>query len=454
MINVLLKADSYKVSHFNQYPDGTEVVYSYIEPRKGTEPVVITGIEDFVTLLANGPTKASIAELEEVAGLHGVPFNKDGWWRLYEKYGNKYWPLTVLGVPEGTVVEPSTPVAAIVNSDPEFPWLTSFFEPLFLRCVWYPSTVASKSRYLKTRIAEYMEKTGADMSTIDFKLHDFGARGATSSDAAARGGAGHLINFLGTDTLEAIEYIRVTYGETMPGFSIPATEHSTVTSWGRENEMAMYENFIRKNGGEGKIFACVSDSYNIWEALKMWKELEPVLLETGGTLVVRPDSGDPVLTPIKVICDLMDLFGYTTNEKGFRVLPDHIRVIQGDGINEDTLVRILDNMFHKGLSIDNIAFGMGGGLLQKWDRDTYGWAMKCSAARINGEWRGVYKDPIGGGKKSKEGLVTPEGVVPYEEANFLIHGNKTMINGFKVYYRNAYRSIIDSWADIRERAAI
>jgi nicotinamide phosphoribosyltransferase len=151
----------------------------------------------------------------------------------------------------------------------------------------------------------------------------------------------------------------------------------------------MYEKVIRTYGGRGKIFACVSDSYNIWEALKMWKELEPILLEVGGTLVIRPDSGDPVTTPVQVIEELIDLFGYTVNTKGYKVLPDHIRVIQGDGVDEESIVRIMQRMVDRKLSIDNIAFGMGGGLLQSLTRDTLGWAMKCSAACVNDEWRDV-----------------------------------------------------------------
>lgn len=457
MNNVLLMADSYKVSHYKQYPKGTEYIYSYIEARKGAYPVVVLGIHDFVDKITGGLTEENVEELHEIASEHGVPFNTLGWNKLLRRYEGKGFPVKIYGVPEGTVVDPSTPVATIVNTDPEFPWLTSFFETLFLRCVWYPSTVASRSRYVKTRISEFMVRTGADLSTIDFKLHDFGARGVSSGESAAVGGAGHLTQFQGTDTLEAIKYVKDNYN-VMAGFSIPATEHSTVTSWGREFEYEMYEEFIRSNGGEGKIFACVSDSYNIWEALTMWKKLEPVLLEVGGTLVVRPDSGDPVLTPIKVIEDLIQLFGCTVNAKGYRVLPDHIRVLQGDGIDEESIVRIMQRMVDRKLSIDNIAFGMGGGLLQKLDRDTLGWAMKCSAARINGEWRDVWKDPIGGGKTSKRGLVTKSILVPYDSlgSQLLLATGHLSDNDYWVTYYNGDEAIRprDSWETVKQRASI
>lgn len=450
--NVLTQTDSYKLSHFKQYPEGTEHVYSYIEARKGSYPVVVLGISDFCSKLSNGLTHENVDELRSLSIIHGVPFNDEGFQSLLSKYVGIGFPVRVMGVPEGTVVNPSTPIATIVNTDPEFPWLTSFFETLFLRCVWYPSTVASRSRYIKTRIAEFMRITGADMGSLDFKLNDFGSRGASSSETAALGGAGFLTQFQGTDNIDAIMYLRDVYGEPMAGFSIPATEHSTVTSWGREGEKAMYENFIRKNGGEGKLFACVSDSYNIWDALSLWKELEPVLLEVGGTLVVRPDSGDPVMTPVRVISDLMQLFGYTTNDKGFRVLPDHIRVIQGDGVDEQSIVRIMQQMVDSSMSIDNIAFGMGGGLLQKCDRDTLGFAMKCSAASVKGEWRDVYKDPVHGGKTSKRGLVTVDGVTPYSHAGELLAGPDTP--SWVTYYHHGNLKLRSSWQTIKQRSSI
>jgi nicotinamide phosphoribosyltransferase len=453
MYNLLFNADSYKLSHFAQYPKGTEHIYSYIEPRKGSYPVVVLGIQKFCEDLERGVMKWEVEEAEELATLHGVPFNREGWDLLLQEYPSGVLPLKVMGVPEGTVVTPGTPVAILVNTDPRFPWLTSYFETKFLRDVWYPSTVASRSRYIKNRIAGFMQYTGADMSTLEFKLHDFGARGVSSEDSAIVGGTAHLTQFKGSDTFEAVAHIHNEYG-VIAGFSIPATEHSTVTSWGRENEKAMYENFLRVYGGEGKIFACVSDSYNIWEALKIWKELEPVLLEVGGTLVIRPDSGDPVTTPVQVIEELMDLFGFTVNAKGYKVLPSHIRVIQGDGVDEESIVRIMQRMVDRKLSIDNIAFGMGGGLLQSLTRDTLGWAMKCSAACINGKWTDVYKDPIGGGKTSKRGLVFSQGCIPYDHLKVpqLIKDSVTAPEGWVVHFHNGHNFTFNKspsgWAEI------
>lgn len=443
------QADSYKLSHFQQYPEGSEFVYSYIEPRKGAG-IPVLGIRDFIEWLDDFSGCMDPHLLKEFCKNHGVPFN-EGWFDLYDNYGGRL-PVAVFGVPEGTVVDGGTPVAAIVNTDPKYPWLTSFLETLFLRCVWYPSTVAARSRYCRLRIKEFMERTGADMSGLPFKLHDFGSRGASSSETAAIGGAGHLTQFKGTDTLAAIYHITETYKTSeIPGFSIPATEHSTVTSWGRDGEFDMYDAYIKN--ASSSVIACVMDSYDIDAAIEHIATKHELLKEKNITFVVRPDSGDPVTTPAYVIGKLMDLVGYTRNEKGFKVLPPEYRVIQGDGITEDTLVRIMQLLVDKKISLDNIAFGMGGGLLQKCDRDTYSWAMKCSAIRVNGEWRDVYKDPKAGGKTSKKGIVAPHGTVPYEDVDLMIH-SATAWEGYVCYYRDGVLGdeLETTWETVCNRA--
>lgn len=243
-----------------------------------------------------------------------------------------------------------------------------------------------------------------------FKLHDFGSRGASSSETASIGGAAHLINFMGSDNVEALRYLRKYYGIDCAGYSIPAAEHSTICSWGKENEVKAFENMINLFGGQGKIFACVSDSYDIYNACEnLWGDaLKDKVINNGGTLVVRPDSGDPVEVTLKVIEILGNKFGYEVNKKGYKMLPPFIRIIQGDGVNPKSIKEILENFKQNGWSADNIAFGMGGALLQKLDRDTLSFAMKTTYAVVNGFPIDVFKDPITDkGKKSKKGKIKP-----------------------------------------------
>jgi nicotinamide phosphoribosyltransferase len=195
------------------------------------------------------------------------------------------------------------------------------------------------------------------------------------------------------------------YGAPMGGVcgSIPAAEHSTITSWGRENEVKAFENMIDKFGSG--LVAVVSDSYDIYNAVtNLWGgELKERVIAMDGMLIVRPDSGDPTQIPIDVIQLLDKEFGHTINSKGYKVL-NHVRVLQGDGINQDSVNVIMARLIALGYSITNIAFGMGGALLQAPNRDTMGFAIKASAAKINGEWTVVFKDPITDtGKRSKKG---------------------------------------------------
>jgi nicotinamide phosphoribosyltransferase len=406
--NIILNTDSYKVSMFKQYPAGTTNVYSYIESRGGRyDKTVMFGLQAFIKEYLLDPiTQSDIDIADEILTAHGEPFNRAGWQYILDQHGG-YLPIVIRAVPEGTVVPVSNVLATIENTDPECFWLTTWLETALLRAIWYPTTVATQSYTIKQVIADYLEKTG-DPAGIDFKLHDFGARGVSSMESAGIGGAAHLVNFMGSDTITGVLYAREYYNAGVAGFSIPAAEHSTITSWGRDNEVKAYENMLDQFAKPGAIVAVVSDSYDIYNAVRnLWgTELRDRVIASGATVVIRPDSGDPVSVNKQLIEILGEKFGYTTNAKGFKVL-NNVRLIQGDGINELTVRSILGAFMANGWSADNIAFGMGGALLQAIDRDTQKFAMKCSAAMINGEWVNVQKDPVtDSGKRSKAGRVT------------------------------------------------
>jgi nicotinamide phosphoribosyltransferase len=407
MQNIILNSDSYKYSQWNQYPDKTEYVYSYIESRGGKyDDTVYFGLQMFLKeYLSHQVTMEMIDEAEAVITAHGLPFYREGWeYIVYEHDG--FLPVNIRGVDEGTILPTSNVLVDIWNTDPKCWWLVSFLETALLRAIWYPTTVATNSYYSKKIILNALERTG-DPSLIDFKLHDFGARGVSSLESAGIGGLAHLINFMGTDTVESLLFARKYYNtKDIVGFSIPASEHSTITSWGRENEARAYSNILQKHAKPGGLVACVSDSYSIFEACKMWGTiLKDQVLKSGATLVVRPDSGDPAAVVTKCVQILDKYFGHTVNDKGFRVL-NNVRVIQGDGIDHSSIRSILYSLEMANYSADNVTFGQGGALLQQVNRDTLKFAMKCSAICVDGEWRDVYKDPITDpGKKSKRGML-------------------------------------------------
>ena len=407
MKNIILNSDSYKYSQFNQYPEGTEYIYSYIESRGGVyDATVFFGLQAFIKeyLVGQVVTMDMIDEAEAIITAHGEPFNREGWEYIVNQYDGKL-PVTIKAVPEGTVVNTKNVLATIVNMDPKCYWLTSFLETALLRAIWYPTTVATNSYENKKLILNYLEKTG-DPTAIEFKLHDFGARGVSSLESAGIGGAAHLVNFQGTDTVEALLFARRYYNADMAGFSVPAMEHSTVTSWKREGEVDSYRNMIKKNAKPGGFISVVSDSYDIFAACEMWGTvLKQDVLDSGATLVVRPDSGDPADVVCKCLKILDKHYGHTVNAKGYKVL-NNVRVLQGDGINHQSIRSILYTITLAGYSADNVVFGQGGALLQMVNRDDQKFAMKCSAAFVNGEWVDVFKDPITDkGKQSKKGLV-------------------------------------------------
>jgi nicotinamide phosphoribosyltransferase len=457
--NILLMSDSYKSSHFVQYPEGAQFVSSYIESRGGKwDRTVFFGLQMFLKeYLATSITKEDIDEAEEVLTAHGEPFNRAGWMHILDKHEGRL-PIRIQALPEGTVIETRNVLVQLVNTDPLVPWLTSFLETALLRAVWYPTTVATNSFAAKEVIYKALQETSDDADLeIGFKMHDFGARGVSSGESAAIGGVSHLVNFMGTDTLEGILAARKYYNEPMAGFSIPATEHSTITSWGGpDKEIEPYRNMLKQFGEAGKMFACVSDSYDIYNATSnLWAgELLQEVKDSGVTVVIRPDSGDPTVVPIEIIELLMEKVGYETNEKGYKVLPYYFRVLQGDGITVDTIKIILDRMKEKGLSASNIAFGQGGGLLQQIDRDTLKFAMKASAIQVNGEWRDVFKDPITDkGKRSKKGRLALvelfDGTLETVRESMI----STQVNVLQDVFVDGLLVNTTTFAEVRKRAA-
>ncbi|WP_136442453.1 nicotinate phosphoribosyltransferase [Pacificoceanicola onchidii] len=457
--NFLLDTDSYKYSHPQQFPDGTEQVFAYIEPRRANgemDEVLFFGLQaELVKLEGTVVTQAMLDEAAPFIEAHGLSLYTKMFQYIIDAHDGRL-PVQIDALAEGTLAPAAIPQVRIVNTDPKCWALPGFLETRLLRAVWYPSTVATISNAVIRQIRERLIRTDGSDDGLAFKLHDFGARGATSAQSAALGAAAHLVNSMGTDTVAGLVLARNVYGAEMAGFSIPATEHSTVTSFGVDGELAFMRRFLADN--PTGIIACVSDSYDLMRAVRdYWgTELSDSVLARDGVLVVRPDSGDPLRIVPDVIEALMERFGHSLTENGFRILPDQVRVIQGDGVNPTSIVRIMDEMIERGLAIGNIAFGMGGGLLQKLDRDTFSYSMKTSAIRANGVWRDVFKDPVtaGGAKTSRKGRI---GVMQTDGGRFAVRPQDNIPTGqdaLKPVFRDGRIVTRHSFDAIRKRAGL
>lgn len=409
--NIVIDTDSYKASHWLQYPPKTTRVFSYIESRGGRDSeTVMFGLQYYLRRYLSKPvTEENVLEAEAFFKAHGEPFNKEGWMHVVNDHAGML-PIRIRAVPEGSVIPTLNALVTVENTCDRCFWVTSWVETMLLR-IWYPITVATESRHIKKVIMSFLERTSDDpKGEISFKLHDFGARGVSSQESAAIGGAAHLVNFMGSDTVVGVMTANRHYHEPMAAFSIPAAEHSTITSWGKENEAEAYRNMLRNFAKPGALVAVVSDSYDIYNACEhIWGEtLKQELIDSGAIVVIRPDSGHPPTVVLQCLRLLDSRFGSTVNSKGYKVL-NNVRVIQGDGINRDSIYAILDAATKAGYSATNVAFGMGGALLQQHNRDTQKFAMKCSHITADGKEIDVFKEPVtDAGKRSKKGRLDLE----------------------------------------------
>jgi nicotinamide phosphoribosyltransferase len=399
--NLLLLADAYKYSHYKLYLPGTTKIYSYLESRGGAfSETVFYGLQYFLKEYLEGQafTKTDLDEAEELLG--GVfgrndVFKRSNFQYILDKYNGKL-PVKINAVAEGTVVPVHNALMTIENTDPQCFWLTNFLETLLMQ-VWYPCTVATLSREVRKIVERYFNETAdeAAKGAIDHVLNDFGFRGVSSVESAGLGGSAHLLNFMGSDTVYASRFAKEYYhAKKIYGMSVPATEHSIMTLLGESREKEIMAHVLRAYP-EG-ILSCVSDSYNIFRAVENYwgGDLKDQVLQRNGTLVIRPDSGDPITTLLKVFELLFDKFGFRLNTKGYRVLPPQVRVIQGDGIDFQSIPQIYTALKLNGISAENLVLGMGGALLQKVNRDTQKFALKCSYAEINNAWMNVKKHPL------------------------------------------------------------
>jgi nicotinamide phosphoribosyltransferase len=481
--NLILCSDGYKYSHHKFYGSEMTKMVSYLESRGGKfSETVFYGLQIFLKEYLEGIaiTTEEVSEAQNILGTkNGIfgrmdVFDRSKFDYIVKKHGGKL-PISIKAVPEGTVVGTKNVLFTIESLDPECAWLTNFLESLLLQ-VWYPITVATLSREVRKVVTKAFQNcttydAGLIDFLVDFVLNDFGFRGVSSVQSARIGGSAHLVNFRGSDTVVASKLITDLYnGEMIYGLSIPATEHSIMTLKGEEGELELMKRVLTTY--PTGLVACVSDSFNIFRACsEYWgTELRDLVLsrpsEPGNQLVIRPDSGHVINTLKEVFSILFDKFGYIVNDKGYKVLPPQIRVIQGDGVNFESIQEIYAMLETEKISPENLALGMGGKLLQAdINRDTQNFATKACYAIVNGEEKNIVKSPTEmdefGGlsksfKKSKQGklkLVKNEDGT-YRTVTSMDADFDTVQDELVEVFRNG--EILKDWTfeEIRERAKI
>lgn len=432
---IYLATDFYKLSHREQYPEGTTKVYSTLTPRSNkyapwSDEIVFFGLQYFIKeyLIDRFNNEFFNQPLEDVISTYET-FVKQTLGKeqvhtehLVQLHNLGYLPIKIEALPEGTLAPMRCPVMTIENTAPEFFWLTNFLETILSTTIWQPITSATLAYQYRKVLNDYAIKTTGSTAGVEFQGHDFSLRGMSSEQSGMASGMGHLTSFQGTDTIPAIFGVNKYYHAPLDfttGASISATEHSVMCSYGQADELELFKHLLVDVYPTG-LFSVVSDTWDFWKVVTEYlPALKNIIMNRDGKLVVRPDSGDPVdiVTGTKIggstpeekglIECLWDTFGGTVNEQGYKVLDPHIGAIYGDSINLERATAISKRLEAKGFASTNIVFGIGSFSYQYHTRDTFGFAVKATAATVNGEQRMLFKDPKtdDGTKRSQRGRV-------------------------------------------------
>ncbi|WP_335953967.1 nicotinate phosphoribosyltransferase [Acinetobacter higginsii] len=446
-INPLNAIDFYKADHRRQYPVGTEYVYANFTPRSSRlakmlpdfdDKIVFFGLQGFIKhfLIETwnegffNQAKAKVVaaykrRMDNALGEGAVPVE-----HIEALHDLGYLPLKIKALPEGSRVNIKVPVLTIINTDPNFFWLTNYIETVLSAELWKSCTTASIAYEYKRLLTQYAEKTGAPLDFVAVQGHDFSSRGMSGIYDAAQSGVGHLTSFIGTDSVASIDYAEEYYNATgVIGVSVPATEHSVMCMGSEESEIETFRRLICELYPAG-VVSIVSDTWDFWRVITEFSvELKAEILKRQpnalglAKVVFRPDSGDPV----KIICGdpdaerdspsykgavqcLWEIFGGTETTQGYKVLNERVGLIYGDSITLERAQNILKGLEAKGFASNNLVFGIGSYTYNYLTRDSFGFAVKATWGQVNGVGRELFKDPVtdSGVKKSAKGLLRVE----------------------------------------------
>lgn len=442
--NVLNAIDFYKAGHRLQYPAGTQEVYSNFTPRSVKHlnvekdlydgKIVFFGLQAFIKSFLieafdesffNQPLEKVLKQYKR--RMDTSLFTDFDVSHIEALYKLGYLPIRIKALPEGAKVYPGVPVFTIVNTQPEFFWLTNYLETVISSEVWKKMVNATIASHYRGIFVKYAKETGAPLDFVSWQGHDFSARGMSGWADAAINGMAHLTSFYGTDTVSAIDsaeyYYNADADKEIVGGSVPATEHSVMCMGGIDDERGTFKRLITELYPAG-IVSIVSDTWDFWNVVSVTApSLKKEIMAREGKVVFRPDSGDPV----KIICGdpdapvgsnawkgavriLDDNFGSTLTDKGFKVLDSHVGLIYGDSITPKRANQILSNLKDMGYASCNCVFGIGSYTYNYSTRDSIGGAMKSTSGVVGTERRAIFKDPKtdSGLKKSAKGLLRVE----------------------------------------------
>lgn len=456
-VNPLTAIDFYKADHRRQYPKGTTEVYSNFTARSNkygiSNQVVFFGLqyfikhflidvwnENFFNLPKDDVINAYKNRMDSSLGIGTIEMS-----HIEALHDLKYLPIRIKALPEGSKVPMGVPMVTIVNTHPDFFWITNYLETVMSAYLWKPITSATTAYEYKKILMMYAQRTGSDLEFVNFQAHDFSFRGMSGIEDASLSGAAHLTSFFGTDTVPAIDLLETYYDanikEGIIGCSVPATEHSVMCMGFEDGEFETFKRLITEVYPRGLV-SIVSDTWDFWKVITDYlPRLKKEIMERDGKVIIRPDSGDP----LKIICGdvgpifgytegspqykgavecLMDTFGYTVTEKGYKLLDNHIGLIYGDSITIERASNILFHLENKGFASGNIVLGIGSYTYQYVTRDTYSFAMKATSGIVNGKRRNIFKSPKtdDGSKISAKGLLmVSKDIFP----NFQLHENQS-----------------------------
>jgi nicotinamide phosphoribosyltransferase len=481
MKNAMFLTDGYKLDHRRQYPNGTEYVYSNWTPRsnhyfpEAEDGVVVFGIqylikeflikefnENFFNLSKEQAISDYSYRIKSFLGEEA--FKNIGTKHIEELHDLGYLPIKIKALPEGSVCPIRVPCVTVINTLPQFFWLTNYLETIISNTLWLPMTSATTARLFKKELLRHARLTGYDNDpnvVLGFSCHDFSMRGMGGVDSTIVSGMAHLTSFVGSESIPAIsaleEYYNADASKELIASTVPASEHSVMCAGGCDDEFETFKRLITEVYPSGFV-SIVSDTWDYWNVIENFlPKLKQTILNRNGRVIIRPDSGCPediicgyntkpgydskIVNGKYYYCErnsfqwvecsegefygtyemMWKIFGGTRTNKGYKMLDTHIGLIYGDSITLARQKEIYHRLEMKGFCSSNLVLGVGSYSYQYKSRDSLAFAVKATWCQINGEGKEIFKKP-----KTDSGMKRYQGehllsLIHYENSSLAIY---------------------------------